>query len=46
VDRKLAIIRDSYTALYHEASAARAALMEAIIVVLIAIEIALAVWRH
>ncbi len=46
VDRKLAIIRDSYTALYHEASAARAALMEAVIVILIAIEIVLALWRH
>jgi hypothetical protein len=46
VDRKLAIIRDSYTALYHEASAARAALMEAVIVLLIAIEIVLAVFRH
>ncbi len=46
VDRKLAIIRDSYTALYHEASAARAALMEAVIVLLIAIEIVLALLRH
>jgi hypothetical protein len=46
VDRKLAIIRDSYTALYQEASAARAALMEAVIVVLIAIEIVLALVRH
>lgn len=46
VDRKLAIIRDSYTALYHEASAARAALMEAVIVILIAIEIVLALLRH
>ncbi len=45
VDRKLAIIRDSYTALYHEASGARAALMEAVIVVLIAIEIVLALYR-
>jgi hypothetical protein len=45
VDRKLAIIRDSYTALYHEASSARGALMEAVIVVLIAIEIVLALYR-
>lgn len=43
VDRKLAIIRDSYTALYQEASAARAALMEAVVVVLIAVEIVLAI---
>ena len=42
VDRKLAIIRESYTALYQEASAARAALMEAVIVALIALEILLA----
>lgn len=46
VDRKLAIIRDSYTALYGEASAARAALMEAVIVVLIALEIVLALLGH
>jgi hypothetical protein len=42
VDRKLAIIRETYAALYQEASAARAALMEGIIVVLIAVEILLA----
>jgi len=42
VDRKLATIRDTYAALYDEASAARGALMEAVIVVLIAVEIALA----
>ncbi len=46
VDRKLAIIRDTYTALYDEASAARAALMEAAIVVLILIEIGMALFRH
>ena len=46
VDRKLAIIRDTYTTLYQEASAARAALMEAVIVVLIAVEIILALLRH
>jgi hypothetical protein len=45
VDRKLAIIRDTYTALYQEASAARAALMEAVIVVLILIEIVVALAR-
>jgi len=46
VDRKLSIIRDSYTALYHEASAARSALMEAVIVGLIATEIVLALLRR
>jgi hypothetical protein len=43
VDRKLATIRDTYAALYDEASAARGALMEAVIVVLITVEIVLAV---
>jgi hypothetical protein len=42
VDRKLAIIRDTYAALYDEASSGRAALMELAIVVLIVVEIALA----
>jgi hypothetical protein len=42
VDRKLATIRDTYAALYDEASAARGALMEAVIVVLIMVEIVLA----
>ncbi len=46
VDRKLAIIRDTYAALYQESSAARGALMEAIIVVLIAIEIVIALTHH
>jgi hypothetical protein len=45
VDRKLAIIRDTYTALYDEASSGRAALMEAAIVVLIVVEIVLAIVR-
>jgi hypothetical protein len=45
VDRKLAIIRDTYAALYEEASAGRAALMEAAILILIAVEIVLAVIR-
>ena len=43
VDRKLAIIRDTYTALYDEASSSRAELMELAIIVLIMIEVALAV---
>lgn len=42
VDRKLAIMRDTYTALYDEASSRRAELLEIAIVVLIVIEIALA----
>ncbi len=41
VDRKLSMIRDTYAALYEEASAGRAALMEAAIVMLIVIEIVL-----
>lgn len=46
VDRKLAIIRDTYTALYEEASGARGALMEAAIVLLIVFEIVLALIEH
>lgn len=42
VDRKLAIIRDSYTALYDEATSARAEYLEATIVLLIVLEIVLA----
>jgi len=44
VDRKLAIIRDTYQALYDESASARAGLMEAAIVVLILVEIVLAIW--
>ena len=43
VDRKLAIIRDTYTALHDEASSRRAELMELLIVVLIVIEVVLAI---
>jgi hypothetical protein len=43
VDRKLSIIRDTYTALYDEAHASRSELLEIIILVLIAVEIVLAV---
>ncbi len=46
VNRKLAIIRDTYTALYDEASSSRAGLMEFFILVLIAVEIVLALVRH
>ncbi|HKE49518.1 MAG TPA: hypothetical protein VKB52_15740, partial [Rhodanobacteraceae bacterium] len=42
VDRKLAIIRDTYTALYDEASSSRAELLELAIIILITIEIAIA----
>jgi hypothetical protein len=42
VDRKLAIIRDTYTALYDEASGSRSELMEAAILALIAVEIIIA----
>ncbi len=45
VNRKLAIIRDTYTALYDEASSSRAGLMEFLILVLIAVEIVLALVR-
>ena len=44
VDRKLAIIRDTYQALYDESASARAGLMEAAVVVLILVEIVLAIW--
>ena len=46
VNRKLAIIRDTYTALYDEASSSRAGLMEFLILLLIAVEIGLALVRH
>ena len=46
VNRKLAIIRDTYTALYDEASSSRAGLMEFLILLLIALEILLALVRH
>lgn len=42
VDRKLSIIRDTYTALYDEASASRSELLELTIVLLIILEIVLA----
>ena len=46
VDRKLAIIRDTYTALYDEASSQRAEILEIAIVLLIVIEIVLALVGH
>ncbi len=45
VDRKLSIIRDTYAALYDEASSSRSGLLEVIIVVMIAVEIVLAIIR-
>lgn len=45
VDRKLSIIRDTYTALYDEASSSRSELLEIFVLVLIAVEIILAVIR-
>ncbi|GGA48768.1 hypothetical protein [Dyella nitratireducens] len=46
VDRKLAIIRDTYAALYEEASGKRAELLELAIIVLIVVEIVIAIIRH
>jgi hypothetical protein len=46
VDRKLAIIRDTYAALYGEASSRRAELLEVSVVVLIMLEIVLMMMRH
>jgi hypothetical protein len=45
VDRKLAIIRDTYTALYDEVSSGRTTLLEIAVVILIVIEIVVALWR-
>lgn len=45
VDRKLAIIRDTYVALYDEATGARGELMELAIIVLIVLEIVIALMR-
>lgn len=46
VDGKLSIIRDTYTALYEEASGARGELLELAIIVLIIFEIIIAMIRH
>jgi hypothetical protein len=45
VDRKLAIIRDTYTALYDEAATSRAELLEAAILAVIVVELFLALFR-
>ncbi len=46
VDRKLAIIRDTYQALYDESASARAGLMETLILLLILVEVVLAIYPH
>ena len=46
VDRKLAIIRETYTALHHEAAEARAEILELAVLALIAIEVAMSFLRH
>lgn len=46
VDRKLAIIRDTYSALYEEASSRRAEVLEIAITLLIALEIGIVLFRH
>lgn len=46
VDRKLAIIRDSYSALYEEASSKRGELLELAIIALIVVEIVIAIVHH
>ncbi len=46
VDRKLAIIRDTYAALHSEAAGGRAELLEIAILALIAVEIILSLLRH
>ena len=46
VNRKLAIIRETYTALYEEAAGARAELLEIAIVVLIVVEVVMALIRY
>ena len=46
VDRKLAIIRETYTALHSEAAGARAELLEIVILVLIAVEIVVSLLPH
>ncbi|SDE14847.1 RMD1 family protein [Belnapia rosea] len=46
VDRKLAIIRDTYTALHGEAAGGRAELLETAILLLIAVEIVLSLVRY
>jgi uncharacterized Rmd1/YagE family protein len=46
IDRKLAILRDTYAMLNDEAQAARSETLEFAIVGLIVLELLLALWRH
>jgi hypothetical protein len=46
VDRKIAIVRDTYAALYAESLDARGVLLEIAIVVLIILELGVAIFRH
>ncbi len=46
VDRKLSIVRDTYAALYAEASDARGEMLEIAIVLLIVLELVVAILRH
>jgi uncharacterized Rmd1/YagE family protein len=46
VNRKLAIIRDTYSALYDEASSSRSELMEMAVILLIMLEVVLALVRQ
>ena len=46
LERKLALMRETYRGLYEEAAGLRATLLEATIVALIVIELLLALWRH
>jgi hypothetical protein len=46
VDRKLSIIRDTYAALYEEASGKRAEILEIAIIALIVVEIVIAIFRR
>lgn len=46
VDRKLAIIRDTYMALHSEAAGARAELLELVVLILIFVEVIMSLIRH
>ena len=46
VDRKLAMVRETYTALHSEAAGARAEIMELAILVLILVEVILSLLPH
>ena len=45
IDRKVAIVRDTYTMLNAETQVRRAEVLELVVIVLIVLEIALAIWR-